>query len=170
MVKFRKGFVSNSSSSSFICDICGEEESGYDISLSDADMVMCENGHIICKYHLNFEDFDKDGFDNELKKYLDADSDLYVGCEKREIVQEYFDTGCKVKFLKENLIDVIHRGCNEKSLLRYFCPLCRFDKITNDALANYLIKKFNITREEIRAEIKERFTSYKEFNDYLESK
>lgn len=32
MVKFRNGFVSNSSSSSFICEICGEEESGYDIS------------------------------------------------------------------------------------------------------------------------------------------
>ena len=32
-MKIRAGFVSNSSSSSFICDVCGDEVSGVDISL-----------------------------------------------------------------------------------------------------------------------------------------
>jgi hypothetical protein len=44
-MKTRKGFVSNSSSSSFICDISGETESGYDMCLSDAGMVKCINEH-----------------------------------------------------------------------------------------------------------------------------
>ena len=45
-MKIRSGFVSNSSSSSFICDVCGLEEGGYDITLRDCDMCMCENDHI----------------------------------------------------------------------------------------------------------------------------
>jgi len=44
-MKIRKGFVSNSSSSSFICDITGTVESGYDASPSDFGMVTCEIGH-----------------------------------------------------------------------------------------------------------------------------
>jgi hypothetical protein len=45
-MKTRKGFVSNSSSSSFICNICGKSEGGYDISLDDAGMCGCEGGHV----------------------------------------------------------------------------------------------------------------------------
>lgn len=45
----RLGFVSNSSSSSFICNICNGTESGYDASLSDFEMVECSNGHTFHK-------------------------------------------------------------------------------------------------------------------------
>lgn len=49
-MKIRVGFVSNSSSSSFICDVCGAEYSGIDISLSDYDMCICENYHHFHKH------------------------------------------------------------------------------------------------------------------------
>jgi len=45
-MKIRTGFVSNSSSSSFLCEVCGETESGFDCSLSEFDMISCENDHI----------------------------------------------------------------------------------------------------------------------------
>jgi len=45
-MKIRKGFVSNSSSSSFVCDITGGTESGWDMGLSDVEMCECENGHV----------------------------------------------------------------------------------------------------------------------------
>ena len=48
MAKFRKSFVTNSSSSSFVCEICGRVETGYDLGLSDAEMYECVNGHIFC--------------------------------------------------------------------------------------------------------------------------
>ena len=48
-MKFRKDFVTNSSSSSFVCDICGNVESGWDMSLQEAEMVECVNGHTICQ-------------------------------------------------------------------------------------------------------------------------
>lgn len=47
-MKVRKGFVSNSSSSSFICDITGASESGIDVSLTDFEMVECVKGHTFC--------------------------------------------------------------------------------------------------------------------------
>ena len=50
-MKIRTGFVSNSSSSSFVCDVCGEECSGMDMCLSDAQMYQCENGHTFCESH-----------------------------------------------------------------------------------------------------------------------
>jgi len=71
-MKIRKGFVSNSSSSSFVCDVCGEQASGWDMSYSEAEMVCCKRGHDFCDKHLlgkntldflqdeEREDFDED--------------------------------------------------------------------------------------------------------------
>lgn len=42
-MKIRTGFVSNSSSSSFVCDVCGNIESGWDLGLNDAEMCECVN-------------------------------------------------------------------------------------------------------------------------------
>jgi hypothetical protein len=59
-MKIRKGFVSNSSSSSFICDISGGIEAGYDMSLDEAGMVECEKGHTFYTNYL----IKKDGWDD----------------------------------------------------------------------------------------------------------
>lgn len=51
-MKIRNGFVSNSSSSSFTCDVCGNTESGMDCGLSDFSMTQCINGHTFCDHHI----------------------------------------------------------------------------------------------------------------------
>ena len=51
-MKIRKGFVSNSSSSSFVCDICGRTEAGWDMSIDDAGMVECVHEHVFCEDHI----------------------------------------------------------------------------------------------------------------------
>lgn len=43
-MKIRLGFVSNSSSSSFVCDLTGRSYEGYDDEY-DVDKVTCEKGH-----------------------------------------------------------------------------------------------------------------------------
>ena len=59
-MKIRNGFVSNSSSSSFICDVTGRVESGWDICLEEAEMYQCNNGHTFLEdYVINKEEFDK---------------------------------------------------------------------------------------------------------------
>jgi hypothetical protein len=51
-MKIRTGFVSNSSSSSFVCEITGEQFSGYDASLGDFELVECQNGHIFSENYV----------------------------------------------------------------------------------------------------------------------
>lgn len=50
-MKIRTGFVSNSSTSSFVCQICGNADAGMDASPSDFGMAECENGHTFCTSH-----------------------------------------------------------------------------------------------------------------------
>lgn len=64
-MKKRLGFVTNSSSSSFICEICNRAEGGWDLSLEDCDMMMCENGHYMCTDHL-------EAYKHDLKDLVDA--------------------------------------------------------------------------------------------------
>lgn len=51
-MKIRNGFVSNSSSSSFICQICNHTEVGMDLGLEEAGFVECVNGHTFCESHI----------------------------------------------------------------------------------------------------------------------
>ena len=64
-MKVRRGFVSNSSSSSFVCVICDNVESGYDASLNDVGICECDNGHTMCQDHIpNYDEIStSDDFD-----------------------------------------------------------------------------------------------------------
>lgn len=50
-MKTRNGFVSNSSSSSFTCHVCGNTESGFDAGLLEVGMYECLDGHTFCDDH-----------------------------------------------------------------------------------------------------------------------
>lgn len=50
-MKFRVGFVSNSSSSSFVCEVCGDISESYDQGISDFGLVQCERDHLFCEAH-----------------------------------------------------------------------------------------------------------------------
>ena len=52
-MKFRTGFVSNSSSASFVCDLCKRYSGGWDNDqYADHKMILCENGHSLCIDHI----------------------------------------------------------------------------------------------------------------------
>ena len=52
-MKKRSGFVSNSSTSSFICEICGFEAAGHSVGADELGFKVCWNEHVFCEKHLD---------------------------------------------------------------------------------------------------------------------
>lgn len=53
-MKIRTGFVSNSSSSSYVCEICNTATEAYDCNIYEIGFCECENGHMFCIDHILF--------------------------------------------------------------------------------------------------------------------
>jgi hypothetical protein len=134
-MKVRLGFVSNSSSSSFICSVCGEVESGMDASLSDFGMFECKNGHTVCESHLSKED--KEKFDKMREEVEEGDED------------EEFDV---------------------YSVDPKLCPVCKLEELPDDLMLQFVLKSHNSSKGEVLEEIRNQFSSYKEFSDFVGKK
>ncbi len=142
-MKFRTDFVTNSSSSSFVCDICGRTEAGFDMSLSEAGMMMCVNQHTFC-------------------------NDEVLHLSKQEMIAEIISQGQNVVSIKGAEIEL-----NELQLYAFnedqlsgmiiddnydvpesMCPICSFIEYSEYDMAKYLQKKYEISRNDVFAEIK----------------
>ena len=164
-MKIRNGFVSNSSSSSFICEVCNEELIGRDVCLSDAEMYMCVNGHTFCESHALEVDSYKDIviglIKNSIKsnkyyieKYGDCDSEV-----RRELLLS-IDNGELVDY--DELLD-------EYEFRYYFpvshCPICQMEVVTDRDMVNYLVNQTGKSIEEIKEEIKYKYSTYDEIKE-----
>ena len=152
-MKLRNGFVSNSSSSSFTCDVCNGTESGWDLCMSEAEMSECKNGHIFCNDHKKTvgepsitEQRAEMILDNE-KKYVDAtDAEITEAFKSQE-----WDDG----------------GNGEYSCMPFYCPICNMSDIPDRDLIKYLLQGRDLTRKEVVAEIKKSYDDYKTFAESI---
>lgn len=157
-MKIRKGFVSNSSSSSFVCDVTGEEVQGMDLCLSEAEMYCCEEGHYFLEEFLvgtisEEEEEENEDLRYELpKKYcpictfkhiMESDMALYV--EKRYGIKstEVFD------YMKK-----------KNSRLRKLRSIYWFE---------YLEKTKNVSKMALEEEIRSQFSSLESLENYIRS-
>lgn len=147
-MKFRKDFVTNSSSSSYVCEICGRTESGWDMGLSEAEMMECVNGHTFCC---------DEALDKPSKK------DLIKMILENEWNKEVWDSkikGCRDYSEDELLVmddDLFNNFCSENGYYEVpecVCPICQFIEYSEYDLSVYLLKEYGIPRDDVFAEVK----------------
>lgn len=174
MSKFRLDFVTNSSSSSYTCIICGENICGMDVGLSDGEMYECIHGHIFCEAHSNISEANY----KEIAITIIKDKiQKYEKWFKKEPENKYYQE--RIQELNNELNKMINVNEDEydfekfvdDSDFRYecpekLCPICNFQELTNETISSYLNKKYNIDLDSLKQELVSKFNSYTEFEAY----
>ena len=148
-MKIRTGFVTNSSSSSYICEVCGAAESGYDACLSDLGMTECENGHIFCDDHL------LDASDEEKIEYvLNNKTKIarkWAGWRAPEAqIEDYIENNINGKD-NEKLLEVYNDYEDEADEApEICCPICMLQEINDETYRKYLNVKYKEDMEIIK--------------------
>jgi len=180
-MKIRNGFVSNSSSSSFICEVCGQDASGYDMCLSEAGMYTCDNGHTFCEDHALAYESQKEfciglinsRIENYTKRMNESNDSTGTGYGSKKSYEGYIiDEKEKLKEVEESNEDEYdYDDLMESYDYRYefpskYCPICQMDHVTDEDIVSYLYKKFNLTYVDLKAEIKSTFKNYDDFKNF----
>jgi len=152
-MKVRLDMVTNSSSSSFICEITGEQASGWDMCLSEAEMVQCENGHTFLSSYIIKDPCELTK--EELVEYFtniinnsDSESEWNVkqAIKNLEYINsDYFD----IEELCENM-----EWSGGYEIPDICCPICMFKIISSSDIIDYMQKTTGVTKSEVFAEIK----------------
>ncbi len=186
-MKIRTGFVSNSSSSSFVCCLCGIQAVDHD-GECEVDIFRCKKfGHEMCSDCKNESLSEKFSSitekRNALIKSREIDihslykNDSYnnnvsdVRRKEREEWQrkkrEEFDLELKKlennEFTDEQIVDMFNDFCAKD-----MCPVCMMVEYGRDDILSYLNKTNQI--DTIKLEIKNKFNNYGNFFDYLKKK
>lgn len=143
-MKFRLGFVSNSSSSSFSCSICNDDISGWDISLRENGWINCQHDHYFCeKCQSNFEIHKIDDLDTikELAKKSERFKKLYEDAVKLANEDEI-----PPDELDEFILDEVTA---DYELSAELCPICTFKDFDNMEFVKFYIKKSELSRSDI---------------------
>lgn len=98
-MKYRMSFVTNSSSNSYTCDICHDTQSGWDLCLSEAEMLECINGHTICESH-----FDSNFIENMIEKFEDEDNEEFNEDWRYEFPEKYCPVCNFTKLLGDDIV------------------------------------------------------------------
>lgn len=170
-MKIRLGFVSNSSSSSFVCEVSGTVLTGYNGEYDEL-TAQCDCGHeFLAEYLLPSEEIERDisteGLRADLLTIFENDEDE----AKTKLIQKADEE--TISELSEDYADELE-SLYESSDEGYDipssrCPLCQFKEIQWNDLANYLMTKHNEEYENVLNEIKNKFKTYKDFQEYIKS-
>jgi len=145
-MKISLDFITNSSSCSFICDICGKSSSGLDIGLSDAGMIECMNGHIICEGEINMHD--------SIERLVELNGEEKTLKILNKLLGENYEivTSINDDELCSNLQEFIAE--DEYDMSEKLCPLCLGIYINDSIKIDFLLKKYNENIDKIAEDIR----------------
>lgn len=161
MPKYRLDFVTNSSSSSYTCDVCGNTDSGWDLCLSDAGMCQCVNNHTFCQGEMKTKSIDwRTLVEDAINRNYDDDEK-----EREKLLRK--TKGMNEDDLEEMMYDEFEF---RHDVPAEACPICSFECFNDNDVVKYLFKKSGLNNDQLRKEIKEVFKNYDEFKTYLNKK
>lgn len=164
-MKIRKDFVTNSSSTSYTCSICGYSDGGFNVSPEDCNLYECyKYNHTVCKGHLD---------------------DLYM----KDIAQKYIEY-CRTKFKSigkemtkefenkihnahnlEEIMDLLNEEFKDDyesyQLIESICPICNFSIIDSHDRDNFRKILLNLSDEEVDNIIHSKFKTYDDFIKFI---
>jgi hypothetical protein len=157
-MKKRKGFVANSSSSCFICEVCGEEMSGMDMWLTEAGMVECANEHVFCEGHkLGIGDMSPLRMRDILVSQIWREEDkVRFSAFTEEEARQFFESAEGSDYWSDYA---------SGKVLPDECPICQFEHVTDEVAARYLMSVEGLTRSDLSAILKDNYKSFTEFKD-----
>lgn len=178
-MKKRLGFVTNSSSSSFICEICGDITSGWDMDLSEAYMYTCENDHTMCDSHVdafvpdekklherfmkearkkleNILDDEENNYHVMVYRYLSENNLTIDDFLKKDIkeIEDIFEYTFEWSPIEDDWLEdyqyVSIKTNNRYALIKEKCPICMHEEVTEKQLMDFALNKLNVTYDELK--------------------
>ncbi len=158
-MKIRNGFVSNSSTSSFICCVCGEVFTGMDACPTDFGCLECKNGHIICDEHLKFDNSELT--DVQIEELEEDDYSMHTSqCPVCQL--ETYDESEMTKYLEKT------RGVSRDEVFAKIKEMNKRRRKLYDAeYISHVCEKFSLTDSILLSEIKERFGEWDNYSDFI---
>lgn len=165
-MKIRQGFVSNSSSSSFVCHMCGQKESGWDACPRDFGWLTCVYGHVICNTCMIGEPPEPpDEEDEEAYEKWEEETECGYYCP---------ESYCPVcQFIEPSQVDMkyylqkLYKVPEEDVMAEIKKTNRRRRKIYDFEYIAYVAQKHNVDVIKLIGELKDKFGTYKDFLEYL---
>jgi hypothetical protein len=152
-MKIRTGFVSNSSSSSFVCSVCGIQESGWDMWLDDAGMHSCKKGHTFCDKHMTKKQPDlKTSKKKELLLSI-CQSNSEQDKRDREALNAG-DMDLLDEMWEELKYEFVEYSDLRDSCDVEYCPCCNLTNPTDKQILSFLYKKLKTTKAKVVKEMR----------------
>ncbi len=170
-MKERNGFVSNSSTSSFICQVCGREELGMD-GPGDFGMLYCENEHLFCEEEKVKPPKQKqtDMFPDIASKVPEKDED---DDDRYEVAEKYCPI-CSFTLFSDSdlaqLLQKMHGVTREEVFAEVKKANKRRKKLYDSEYNMFVSQKHEVDLAQLLKDTKAKYANYKEFRNFLRSK